>query len=345
MINIFQKYKDNVISSVVLVGDTTYRDAIEEFLPLVNRFESQRKLLDAKFYERLERDILKGCIMPPITLAFVLDVEEIENTCRSLEELQSYVNEHIDSGYILDGLQRLNTLKRASLKENFPWDNTILLNIIIAENEDKLLYRMITLNNGQKQMSPRHQIEILTQELFNFEDFPNLDVQTEKERSIKVKRGSYVLADIAKGYLAFITNSVHIDNDKFIAEKMDQILVGKILDADITLSGIEFKQILQLIDNYQSNDYLKNWFKLNNNIIAFCVGIKKSYEFTSEMSSDNLQSAIERFEEAFRALNPSKVKLGKIRRDLVLMFISKLESLSKKTSEELIDLFITETAQ
>lgn len=345
MINLFKKYDDEVISSVVLVGDTTYQEAIEKFIPLVNRFESQRKILDAKFYERLERDILKGCMMPPITLAFVLDTVEIERISNDMGDLEQFINSHINEGYILDGLQRLNTLKRASAKEGFPWNKTILLNIIIAQNEDKLLYRMITLNNGQKQMSPRHQIEILTQELFNFEDFPNLDVQTEKERSLKAKPGSYVLADIAKGYLAFITNSVHIDNDKFIAEKMDQILVGKILDSDVTKSEIEFKQILQIIDKCQANDYLKNWFKLNNNIIAFCVGIKKSHRFISTINIEDLKNTIEKFEEAFKALNPSKVKLGKIRRDLVLLFISRLELLSKKSSEELIDLFIKETAQ
>ena len=85
-------------------------------------------------------------------------------------------------------------------------ESPLLLNIIISPNKDMLLYRMITLNNGQKPMTARHQIEILTQELFNFEDY-NMDVQTEKERSEKIKRGAFNLGDISKGYLAFLTGN------------------------------------------------------------------------------------------------------------------------------------------
>ena len=33
---------------------------------------------------------------------------------------------------------------------------------------DRLLYRMITLNNGQKPMTARHQIEILASNIFDF---------------------------------------------------------------------------------------------------------------------------------------------------------------------------------
>lgn len=57
---------------------------------------------------------------------------------------------------------------------------------------------MITLNNGQKPMSPRHQIEILTQELFDFTAYPNLIVQTEKERANYPQKDAYSQSDFQK---------------------------------------------------------------------------------------------------------------------------------------------------
>lgn len=344
MINIYNKYKDSVISSVVLLGDTTYQYALDCFLPLINRFESQRRIMDEKFYDRLCRDIKKGCMMPPITLAFVCD-DDTSILSADVDVLKDYVNKNISNGYILDGLQRLNTLKRASVDSNFPVNHSLLLNIIVAENEDKLLYRMITLNNGQKPMSPRHQIEILTQGLFDFSNYPNLNVQTEKEKhSPSSIKDSYSLADISKAYLAFITESIIIDNSKFIEEKMDQILVRKILDTDISSISVEFKQILSLLNRWQTNTTLKKWFKTPNNLIAFCVGIKKSYFFINSLDELDLVKAISAFDEAFTAINPSKVNVGKIRRELVEYYVSNLEQLINLSVDDLINDFFDKTA-
>lgn len=344
MINIYTSHYDRVITSHVLTGDITYANALTNILPLTNRFDAQRKILDSKFYMRLRRDIIQGCMMPPITLAFVNE-EISENTPSDISKLTKYVNHNISKGYILDGLQRLNTLKSASSDSKFPKNQKLLLNIIIAGNEDKLLYRMITLNNGQKPMSPRHQIEILTQELFSFENYPNLIIQTEKEKSKKSVAGSYSFADISKAYLAFITNSPHVDNNKFIAEKMDQILVGKILDVDMSATSIEFKDVLLLLNRYQANTYLKDWFKLGNNLIGFCVGARQAFEFLASIEDHALEYSLKQFETALKALNPSKVNLGKIRRDLVNYFIANIKTLNDKSSDDLMEIFAAETAQ
>ena len=104
---IYNEYQDDVIKSQVLLADVTYDEAMKDLFPLVNRLDAQRKLLDNKFYKRLERDIIDGCIMPPITIAFVNStLEEIKNT-------EEYVKKNIGDAYILDGIQRLNTLSRA----------------------------------------------------------------------------------------------------------------------------------------------------------------------------------------------------------------------------------------
>ena len=345
MINVYGKYTDNVIGGIVVMGDTTYADAIERILPLSGRLDSQRKILDTRFYARLESDILKGCMMPPITLAFICDQEKIDGLADGdLSKIINLIESEFNNGYVLDGLQRLNTLKRAASKESFPNEQHLLLNIIIAQNEDRLLYRMITLNNGQKPMSPRHQIEILTQELFDFSSYPNLVVQTEKERARTPIKDAYSQSDFAKAYTSFITGAVHTENSKLIEDKMDQILVNKILESDMS-SSVEFKDVLDLLNKLSGSQILKKWFKVSNNLIAFSAAIKKSYEAFSCLNLDEVESAISNFEDAFKSFNPSKINLGKVRRELVYSFISHIKELRNSSSSELMERFMEETAQ
>ncbi len=335
-LKIFDTESDNVIESFVGTGKTTYGYALEKLLPLTTRFDAQRKLQDKKFYKRLQRDIVKGCLMPPITIAFV-DKNGVDLSNR--KEFEDFVNANIDSGYILDGLQRLNTLLSASEIEGFEPQRPIHLNVIISPSQDKLLYRMITLNNGQKPMTPRHQVEILTQEMFNFTGLTNVTVQTEKERSEKIVRGAFNLSDISNAYLAFLTNNVNNENNKIVNEKMDEILVGRVLDTDISDCPVQFEDVLDLLDRLCENLEVRRWFKVNNNLIGFCVAIKKAYLLIRDLNPEDFENSTRVFEEAFDAINASKVNLGKYRRQLSREFFEKYDSLSDKTSEELTEYF------
>src|SRR5690606_20135614 len=134
--------------------------------------------------------------------------------------------------------------------------------------------------------------------------------------------------------------NVHNENTKIIGEKMDQILIGRILDSQITDSKIEFNDILELIDKVASeSEVVKTWLKVSNNLIGFCVGIKASYEALSAESSESIALEIMKFEEAFKAINPSKVNLGRYRRDLSRYFIENYQSIKTKSAEELIEVF------
>lgn len=336
-IRILTAHHDEVIDSYVAMGDTTYKVALKNLYPLINRFEAQRKLQDKKFYKRLQRDIIKGCIMPPITIAFI---DENNEDLSQVASFEAYVHSNINKGYILDGMQRLNTLKSASESKNFDPSRVVYVNIIVAENQDKLLYRMITLNNGQRPMTPRHQIEILTNQMFKFSDLENIEVQTEKEGSKKVVRGAFNLADISRGYLAFLTNNVNNENNKIVDEKMDEILVSRVLDAKDIDSHIKFEDVIQLIDNLSVDKNNRTWFKLTNNLIGFCVGVKKSYADLLHVSVSDFSHAIDLFEEGFNAINASKVNVGKYRRQLSSEFIRNYVELSENDEDELIEHFV-----
>lgn len=150
MIELFNVSHDSVIRSSVSQGATTYSYALDRLYPLINKFEEQRKVQRRRFYERLRQDIVRGCLMPPITLAFVNEgVASVSN----IAQLQEFVTENIDTGYVLDGMQRLTTLFDARGDEAIDLARPLYVNVIIAERYDLLLYRMITLNNGQKPMT------------------------------------------------------------------------------------------------------------------------------------------------------------------------------------------------
>ncbi|MFQ6243003.1 hypothetical protein ACLMPP_00735 [Yersinia enterocolitica] len=341
MITVLDFAYDNVIDSVTANSKTSYQYALEKFHPLVDRFLAQRKIQEQKFYKRLKRDILKGCLMPAITIAFVKnDVSE----GLSQEDIQIFINENIDKGYILDGLQRLTTLLSVKDDDDFNAAGVMYVNVIIAPSQDKLLYRMITLNNGQRPMTPRHQIEILTKELFDFSDL-TIKIQTEKERAESPIKGSFDLSDISKGYLAFLTRTVNNDNNKIIDEKMDQILVSRILDTDIKNSTIQFVDIIKLIDRLCFNEKIKKWFQVNNNLIGFCVGIISSYQYINRVDISEFESSINLFEEGFSSINASKVNLGKFRRLLSMEFISNYNLLSINDGDELSEYFMEYTAK
>lgn len=326
--------KDTVIDGYVIPSVTTYSFALDNFFPLIKRLDIQRDTLNIKFYNRLEKDIILGCVIPPITIAFINSFKgNIEQ-----EELEKHILFNLDSAFVLDGIQRLNTLKRASLDPKFENDRSIQVNFIIAGSRDKLLYRMITLNNGQKPMSARHQIDVLADCFFNFDNV-DLNLIPEKGKGRARAPDTFKKADFVKGYVAYLSNSVNIDNQKIIEEKMDELIATKILDSDITDSTIEFTDLVNLINKFSQSSELKEWIRVHNNFIGFCVGAKKSIKTMNDLPLTEIKSAIENFEKAFDSIDVSKVRLGKIRRELVSHYIQNFNKFKDMGEYELIDEF------
>lgn len=339
MIDLFNSSRDEVIKSSVSQGATTYRYALDNLFPLLDKFDEQRKVQRRKFYERLQKDILKGCLMPPITLAFV-DSEHANITDQN--KIQRFISNNIQSGYVLDGMQRLTTLKDASEADNFIYDRPIYVNVIVAERYDLLLYRMITLNNGQKPMTARHQIEMLTKGLIDTENL-NIEIVSEKETEQGKFPGSFKRSDISAAYTAFLTNSVNNENSRIIESKLDEILVGKVMESDLSDSDVNFNQVLSLVDKFSNNIRSRNWLRLGNNLIGFAVGAKKGFSYLDTMSPEDFSRASSLFDEAFTALNASKINVGKFRRLLSKLFFEKIEQFHDFDVEDLQNVFFEAT--
>jgi hypothetical protein len=339
-IKLFTIDKDEVINSSFITGRTDYDFALKNFLPLIDRLEIQRQGQNPKFYSRLENDILKGCIMPPITLAFV----GLKLTENQIEKIQETINSEIEDAFILDGLQRLRTLQRAANRRDYSIDMTrpVFVNILLCDSMDKLLYRMITLNNGQKPMTARHQIEIIASNVYDFSNSSVL-IQTEKHKSKRPIPGAFKQADFIKAYLAFLSKSINIENAKIIEEKMDELIADKILDINIKEQTVEFTQIIDLIDRFTiQNQYIKKWFQNVNNLIGFSAGISNSYPLFQALTSDDFHNHILIFEKSFAYFDVSKIRVGDIRRKTVNYFIKNFKELSNSDESILIDVLSQE---
>jgi hypothetical protein len=326
---------DDVIKSSFITASTNYNFAIENLVPLIDRLDIQRNIQDSKFYSRLETDLVKGCIMPALTLAFIDDNAIKIN---QINELEEYVINNIKEGFILDGIQRLNTLQRTYKRnENLDLERILFINILICSSMDNLLYRMITLNNGQKPMSARHQIEILTTNLFEFESetTPIITERDSKRHKIKV---SFNKADFIKGYLAFLANSTNIENQKIIEEKLDALIADKILESNITEDDLEFAFVVEEIKRLSNNEKNLKWFKNANNLIGFCVGIKKSFEQIKSIDINEFERSLENFEKAFTSFNISKIKVSRQRRANANYFIQNFNELKDSSENDLIDI-------
>ncbi|MDP9955150.1 hypothetical protein J2X97_000787 [Epilithonimonas hungarica] len=332
---IYDKDFDKVINGVVASGSLTYREAIEKLTPLISKTEFQRKLQDKKFYEKLERDIVNGCVMPQITLAFV---ENSINIDTQINMIESYFEKEHEKSFVLDGIQRLNTLLRVSKQEHFDFEKKLYFNIIFCDKVDKLLYRMITLNNGQKPMTPRHQVEMLMANVFDFEKL-GIEVQSEKERADKVKINSFNKSDIEQAYLAYMANSPMVDNKKIIQDKMDELIVNKIVSTEPKNDSGNFEDVIKAIAKFQVKTTNIKWLKQANNLVGFSVGMKTSHNQILNLSPDEFEKSIEIFEKAFSDFNPSKIKLGKMRRELSFEYFKNYSKLKDFDTYELLEHF------
>lgn len=319
MITVHSIHEDKVIDGKVLVTETNYQLALDSLIQLVDKLDIQRNLQKSKLYERLSRDMVKGCVMPPLTLAF-LSAEA--NQQHDKEYYENFINRQIDNAFVLDGIQRLNTLKRTYDQYGDELDLTqpLFLDIIICESKDKLLYRMITLNNGQKPMSARHQIEILAEHFLGGNDIPII-IQTEKQKLQAKPARAFHKADIVKAYIAFITGLLNYDNQKIIEQKMDELIAEKVLEYNLDAESPEFTSVLAIVSRLIEEKSLYEWFSVNNNFIGFAVGIRKSFDDLSETTIEEFSQAVEQFDQAFSNLEYSQIKLSRERRKLAEFFI------------------------
>lgn len=223
-----------------------------------NRYQRKRVKNSSSVYDLLKKDLIEGCIMPPIVLAIE---DEIIDNKDIIEQLSS--DKKI---LILDGLQRSFTIydiftQPASIfdapHENQIGKNRIRIELYTKINRTALLYRMLTLNTGQTRMSTRHQIEIIYSDFLDSDILPHIKLHTDNEKFDSNMLGFYKFRDVVEGYTSFLMEDfllldrIDILNNIKELENLNNVAENQ---KDLFCEFIEsYTQIISTINEHQGD--------------------------------------------------------------------------------------------
>lgn len=315
----------------------------------------QRRMISgSKAYATLRSDLKKGCVLPPVVMAVdipllksnlpVLSVDASDNhtLLREIGNLVDDVDPH--NVYIIDGLQRTNALRQVCEELNGSEREEFLRRLLRVEvwlniGFSALAYRMLLLNAGQRPMSIKHQVEILSQNLkTDLQSIPEIEIMEFGAR--RVRPGQFQLSKLALAFQAWLQGDPNVDVRNTVVEQMlaDSALetLSATLNSDTRQSGDdrfrEFGEWLVSMDHLIGSENLE--FLGNETVlqgIAAAVGSSQrnaelrgrvercleKLKLEQETQSDSDALGIHAFENVRRGIDPSKKNVGEATRNLV----------------------------
>lgn len=226
------------------IGD--YYSLVEDNLN-DNEYQRKRVRNASSIYSLLKKDLIEGCVMPPIVLAYNGHVQNPNNLFEEMKASRFKIK-------ILDGLQRSYTIKdiideyRSGTLKNIPnakgaLDNRIRVEVYTGLNKVGILYRMLTLNTGQTQMSTRHQIEIIYSDYKNNCAVKDVVLQSETDSQTPTNLGEYRFRDVVDGFTSYL------QKDYLTLDRMDILENVKNLER-LAKSDMESNMFDDFLDSY-----------------------------------------------------------------------------------------------
>lgn len=167
-----------------------------------NEYQRRRVKSSSTIYSLLKDDLKQGCIIPPIVLALSKGIKKDVSVIDVIKESKRDI-------IILDGLQRSFTIRdllkelTGSLEEKKVLNNPIRVELYAGINKFGILYRMLTYNTGQTQMSTRHQIEIIYSDYIGKEK-NGVTFIREIDDATPRKLGEYRFRDLVDGFTSYL---------------------------------------------------------------------------------------------------------------------------------------------
>ncbi|WP_435635332.1 hypothetical protein ACSC9U_05155 [Pseudomonas solani] len=328
-----------------------------EYLRIVGeefyKFEIQRKREKFSAYNRLKSDIKDGTLLPIITLAAPIDKTKILQQAILSGDHPNILQE-INNALplnILDGLQRTYILKELTDAGHvFPDEQKIHLEIRAEPDLDHLIYRIIVLNAGQKPMSMRHQIDILSLTLKKTlsEKIQRLELVPEVEGGRRTKARKFSLDRVAGAYHAFLLKSPEVDKQNVVAQRLSE---QNVLEQDVEQFGIQFKEFEEFFELYcELDDAVEhaqikegngeqtsalNWLGSENTINAFFAAAAdfgstnsrkkrtliaiRNLIHSIELSESTAVLGLDRFQEIISGFPSRKTNIGFATRKLIFV--------------------------
>lgn len=311
----------------------------------------------SKPYKNLRADLRMGCILPTVVLA-VRNIDTsvtgnydekdgfINATRTDLEILQNALTDVTpDDVDIVDGLQRTNALRQTlddldeSERPAF-LSRSLRLEIWVQIPFYSLAYRMLLLNAGQRPMSMKHQIDILSGGLAeDLKDIRGIDIVKLKDHKRRVRPGQFHLSTLAQGFQAWVQKSPNVDRTNLVVETMvvDEALesLGIDLSSDSTSQYRDsFREFVQwLVDLDVAVGEANNRFFGNDTVVlGFAAAV--GFIHKNDLLRDRLKPAMEKllaeakqtegaslgidtFDQIRRSIDTKKSNVGEATRDLV----------------------------
>lgn len=351
MIEIIGKTKDYRTNTNVLYGKIAVKDYIKLVGENFDRFKIQRKREVYQAYSRMREDIVKGALLPTITLAINPDVV---NEYLPLLEEENYEKLEkklllTEDLYILDGLQRTYIIyDLIKEKRELIGDQELLIEFWFEDDIKHLIYRLIVLNAGQKPMSMKHQVELLFMTMENNlrKDIPELEIYTDKDTERRNKAKKFPFDRIVTAYYSYLTKSPEAKRENIVVKQMSEKDILNMSEDSLSEIYNDFKDYLSeytildglVFDKYKNfpTDNIRgarNWLADENVINSFFAALSiysttpqrrqrieealtnLKQKFESKEVSDPLDLAF--YSQIRRGFNPRKINVGYATRKLI----------------------------
>lgn len=230
---------DNRINNFMISARADYEWYLEKTQGSEENLAIQRDIIrGTKPYKNLRADLKMGCILPTIVLAVrninaaVTDNYDkndgfITATRADLDALQNAIAITTPADVdIVDGLQRTNALRQTLAELNDEerpvfLQRSLRLEIWVNIAFFPLAYRMLLLNAGQRPMSMKHQIDILSGGLAeDLQDLPGIEIIRLKDHKRRVRPGQFHLSTLAQAFQAWMQRSPNVDRTNLVVETM-----------------------------------------------------------------------------------------------------------------------------
>lgn len=348
----------------------TARCSYETFLQLTEgadtNLEIQRKVIKgAKAYATLRSDLRKGCVLPPIVLAATLDLPGAEDAfwtnpdmARVSAELARVASNEV---YIIDGLQRTNAIRQAL--SDLEGDERVKflarpIRLEIWPNIPfgAIAYRMLLLNAGQRPMSVKHQVEVLSSKLLDdLSTIQGLEIFRSSDPRRRVQPGQFSLAKLAQAFQAWLQGQPNLDlrntvMEELLAESAIEVLGHNVASNDQSQDDGFNKFARWLVELDQALGEANVQFLGNETVllgIAAAVGaLERSEVFSRRVwpaleimlasAKKNGKSgiAIDTFDSLRHGIDSSKMNVGVATRDMVFSAIKEFIRDSGETPME-----------
>lgn len=223
--------RDDRLRSYCVTAKCSYRDFLALTEGAEKNLDIQRSIIKGtKAYATLRSDLRRGCVLPPIVLAVTLELSDAVENLHAGQELEALTADlgklQSEDVYVIDGLQRTNAIRQTAneleptLRDEFlgrPVRVELWLNIPFSA----IAYRMLLLNAGQRPMSVKHQVEVLSSKLVgDLAGIPSLDIFRVLDTRRRTQPGQFALAKIAQAFQAWLQGQPNLDLRNTVMEEL-----------------------------------------------------------------------------------------------------------------------------